>query len=92
MNELNGGEGRNRTVDTTIFSRMLYQLSYLATEGNRSLQRNDDHSTAAHSAQSLAPSAPQRNSDGISEIVHSRVFFHTFVAPYCSSVQPSLDF
>jgi hypothetical protein len=29
--ELVGGEGRNRTVDTTIFSRMLYQLSYLAT-------------------------------------------------------------
>src|SRR5437762_307850 len=28
---LSGGEGRNRTVDTTIFSRMLYQLSYLAT-------------------------------------------------------------
>ena len=28
--EKNGGEGRNRTVDTTIFSRMLYQLSYLA--------------------------------------------------------------
>ena len=28
---LNGGEGQNRTVDTTIFSRMLYQLSYLAT-------------------------------------------------------------
>ena len=26
-----GGEGQNRTVDTTIFSRMLYQLSYLAT-------------------------------------------------------------
>jgi hypothetical protein len=25
-----GGEGQNRTVDTTIFSRMLYQLSYLA--------------------------------------------------------------
>jgi hypothetical protein len=32
-NELDGGEGRNRTVDTTIFSRMLYQLSYLATRG-----------------------------------------------------------
>ena len=30
-NSLEGGEGRNRTVDTTIFSRMLYQLSYLAT-------------------------------------------------------------
>ena len=28
--ESNGGEGQNRTVDTTIFSRMLYQLSYLA--------------------------------------------------------------
>jgi hypothetical protein len=24
------GEGRNRTGDTAIFSRMLYQLSYLA--------------------------------------------------------------
>ena len=30
-----GGEGRNRTVDTTIFSRMLYQLSYLATRAAR---------------------------------------------------------
>ena len=38
-----GGEGRNRTVDTTIFSRMLYQLSYLATDGNRSLRTNEDH-------------------------------------------------
>ena len=28
--EGDGGEGQNRTVDTTIFSRMLYQLSYLA--------------------------------------------------------------
>ena len=28
---LDGGEGQNRTADTTIFSRMLYQLSYLAT-------------------------------------------------------------
>jgi hypothetical protein len=28
--ELVGGEGQNRTGDTTIFSRMLYQLSYLA--------------------------------------------------------------
>jgi len=26
-----GGQGQNRTGDTTIFSRMLYQLSYLAT-------------------------------------------------------------
>ena len=28
------GEGRNRTGDTTVFSRVLYQLSYLA-ESNR---------------------------------------------------------
>jgi hypothetical protein len=27
------GEGRNRTADTTIFSRVLYQLSYLAVAG-----------------------------------------------------------
>jgi hypothetical protein len=26
------GEGQNRTGDTTIFSRVLYQLSYLAGE------------------------------------------------------------
>ena len=26
---LNGAQGRNRTTDTAIFSRMLYQLSYL---------------------------------------------------------------
>ena len=26
------GEGRNRTGDTTVFSRVLYQLSYLALE------------------------------------------------------------
>ena len=25
----NGAQGRNRTSDTAIFSRMLYQLSYL---------------------------------------------------------------
>jgi hypothetical protein len=25
------GQGRNRTADTTIFSRVLYQLSYLAS-------------------------------------------------------------
>jgi hypothetical protein len=27
------GEGRNRTGDTTVFSRVLYQLSYLARAG-----------------------------------------------------------
>lgn len=27
--QANGAQGRNRTTDTAIFSRMLYQLSYL---------------------------------------------------------------
>ena len=29
----NGAQGRDRTTDTAIFSRMLYQLSYLGTAG-----------------------------------------------------------
>ena len=28
---MDGAQGRNRTTDTAIFSRMLYQLSYLGT-------------------------------------------------------------
>ena len=28
-----GGEGRNRTADTAVFSRVLYQLSYLPAYG-----------------------------------------------------------
>ena len=28
-----GAQGRNRTTDTAIFSRMLYQLSYLGLPG-----------------------------------------------------------
>ena len=31
MPEIRGGPGQNRTVDTAIFSRVLYQLSYRAT-------------------------------------------------------------
>jgi hypothetical protein len=30
--EIFGGQGRNRTADTRIFSPLLYQLSYLASE------------------------------------------------------------
>ena len=30
-----GAQGRNRTTDTAIFSRMLYQLSYLGTSNPR---------------------------------------------------------
>ncbi len=29
-----GAQGRNRTTDTAIFSRMLYQLSYLGPAGH----------------------------------------------------------
>ena len=35
MLERNGGQGRNRTIDTRIFSPLLYQLSYLATVGSQ---------------------------------------------------------
>ena len=31
----NGAQGRNRTTDTAIFSRMLYQLSYLGRSRGR---------------------------------------------------------
>lgn len=31
----NGAQGRNRTTDTAIFSRMLYQLSYLGVPDER---------------------------------------------------------
>ena len=30
--EANGAQGRNRTTDTAIFSRLLYQLSYLGAD------------------------------------------------------------
>ena len=37
MSSGNGAQGRNRTTDTAIFSRMLYQLSYLGmlSEGRK---------------------------------------------------------
>jgi hypothetical protein len=33
----NGAQGRDRTTDTAIFSRMLYQLSYLGAAGPKGL-------------------------------------------------------
>ena len=36
---LSGGQGRNRTTDTRIFSPLLYQLSYLAAGWGRVLDR-----------------------------------------------------
>ena len=35
----NGAQGRNRTTDTAIFSRMLYQLSYLGVAGTAANER-----------------------------------------------------
>jgi hypothetical protein len=35
LHQTNGAQGRDRTTDTAIFSRMLYQLSYLGTSGTR---------------------------------------------------------
>lgn len=34
----NGAQGRNRTTDTAIFSRMLYQLSYLGVRALSALR------------------------------------------------------
>jgi hypothetical protein len=34
---LRGAQGRDRTTDTAIFSRMLYQLSYLGTSSHGGL-------------------------------------------------------
>lgn len=38
-----GAEGQNRTADTTIFSRMLYQLSYLGTRRGAIDERQSYH-------------------------------------------------
>ena len=35
VGEIDGGQGRNRTTDTRIFSPLLYRLSYLAPVYNR---------------------------------------------------------
>src|SRR5450631_954666 len=35
----NGAQGRDRTTDTAIFSRMLYQLSYLGTARRKRRER-----------------------------------------------------
>jgi hypothetical protein len=36
------GEGRNRTGDTTVFSRVLYRLSYLAEPTESSGRKKED--------------------------------------------------
>src|SRR5918999_1142894 len=52
------GEGRNRTGDTTVFSRVLYQLSYLAAA--KQCSRASMPSELSHEAGAgLSPSAGQ---------------------------------
>jgi hypothetical protein len=38
---LNGGQGRNRTADASLFRAALYQLSYLARDKSNSNRRSD---------------------------------------------------
>ena len=42
-----GAEGQSRTADTTIFSRVLYQLSYLGTPGTHGCGRDCRRATAS---------------------------------------------
>jgi hypothetical protein len=39
----NGAEGQNRTADTVIFSHVLYQLSYLGTDGHAERKQTPNH-------------------------------------------------
>lgn len=48
LNLGDGAEGQNRTGDTTIFSRVLYQLSYLGMLG-AAPQEEPDYNTAVRS-------------------------------------------
>ena len=43
LGEIDGGQGRNRTTDTRIFSPLLYQLSYLAVRTAAARERRADH-------------------------------------------------
>ena len=51
---MSGGQGRNRTTDTRIFSPLLYQLSYLAVrEGGRVLDLRVSQGSSAPGGQVL---------------------------------------
>ena len=42
MREDSGAQGRNRTSDTAIFNRMLYQLSYLGAGSRRQATEQEE--------------------------------------------------
>ena len=54
--EGNGAEDWNRTSDTSIFSAVLYQLSYLGTRHTR--RRNHDNTSRSARITSAGASAP----------------------------------
>src|SRR5262245_50769728 len=61
----NDGEGRNRTGDTTVFSRVLYQLSYLAEPSPRSVarRRSDARARSVPGRQAKRPDRCYRAAD-----------------------------
>ena len=59
---MNGAQGRNRTTDTAIFSRMLYQLSYLGAVRAGTLspptKSNQARQVSSPAASSVSASQP----------------------------------
>ena len=54
----NGAQGRDRTTDTTIFNRMLYQLSYLGFHKREGPTRPANDWSAAYGAGEKALQPP----------------------------------
>ena len=70
--KLDGGQGRNRTTDTRIFSPLLYQLSYLAAGGkgrvlDRSARGPSSNTTWGDEAKSLILGPLRRESEESAE-------------------------
>ena len=54
-------EGRDRTGDTTIFSRVLYQLSYLAEATSKAIRYGCGLSVRTEPVEGWSPSIPASN-------------------------------
>ena len=57
---MDGAQGRNRTTDTAIFSRMLYQLSYLGSGQCRALAIAQANRAIKPGPANSVPPSPQR--------------------------------
>jgi hypothetical protein len=83
-----GGQGRNRTTDTRIFSPLLYQLSYLAGIGNASgtetRERSADYSRKALDRQQTAV----RASEQPHRLVRSHPRQHTYKTDLANLSRP----